>query len=245
MQISLPSVQSLLLETCLGEQRIATGTGFVVATPKGPILVTNWHVASGLDPRTKAPLSPTGLAPDRVHILHNVCGQMGKWLRRTERLVASGRPQWIEHPQLGERADVVALRLTQLSDVQLYPHVTHGTSFRVSPADPVSVVGFPFGIQGGGSLALWATGFMASEPDIDYLDLPVFLIDCRARPGQSGSAVIAQRNGGALMMDDGSTGLFAGPVTKFLGVYSGRINNDSDLGMVWKVRVVDALVASV
>lgn len=55
---------------------------------------------------------------------------------------------------------------------------------------------FPFGLAGGGSLAIWATGLMATEPEIDYNNQPTFLIDCRARPGQSVSAVIAHRNGG-------------------------------------------------
>jgi hypothetical protein len=45
-------------------------------------------------------------------------------------------------------------------------------------------------------------------------------------------------------MEDGSTAMFAGAVTKFLGVYSGRINAESDLGIVWKAQVVADLLAS-
>jgi hypothetical protein len=115
----------------------------------------------------------------------------------------------------------------------------------VGPAEAVSVVGFPFGIQGGGSLAVWASGFVASEPDIDYGDLPVFLIDCRSRPGQSGSAVIAHRSGGAVTMADGSTGVFGGPVTRFLGIYSGRVNDQSDLGIVWKASAIREITDSI
>ena len=112
-------------------------------------------------------------------------------------------------------------------------------------ADVVSVVGFPFGIAGGGSLAIWATGFIASEPDINYKDLPVFLIDSRSRPGQSGSPVVAHRNGGPVLLEDNSTHVFAEPVTRFLGVYSGRINQESDLGMVWKADALTALIGSI
>lgn len=115
----------------------------------------------------------------------------------------------------------------------------------MNPAESISVVGFPFGLQAGGSLAVWATGFVASEPQIDFNNLPVFLIDCRTRPGQSGSAVIIHRNGGSVAMQDGSSAIFSGPVTKFQGVYSGRINDQSDLGIVWKATAVAELVNSI
>lgn len=46
-------------------------------------------------------------------------------------------------------------------------------------------------------------------------------------------------------MQDGSTGIFDGPVTKFQGIYSGRINDQSDLGMVWKASAVAQLVEAV
>ena len=154
---------------------------------------------------------------------------------------------WIEHPTLGAKSDFVALQLRELDDVHLYPYdmVNTGPNLKVGPADSVSVVGFPFGLQVGGSMAIWATGFMASEPDININNLPVFLIDCRSRQGQSGSAVIAYRSGGMVAMQDGSSAAFSGPVTKFLGIYSGRINAESDLGIVWKASSIQELVVSV
>lgn len=112
------------------------------------------------------------------------------------------------------------------------------------PADPVSVVGFPFGRAAGGSLAIWATGFIASEPGIDQDQLPLFFVDCRTRPGQSGSAVIAYRNGGAVSMENGSTAVRTGVMCRFLGIYSGRINAESDIGMVWKAAAIKELVDS-
>ncbi|MBI3049963.1 MAG: hypothetical protein HYY76_16815 [Acidobacteria bacterium] len=141
---------------------------------------------------------------------------------------------------------MVALPLTALNDVELYPHeMLGGSEIFLGPADAVSVIGFPFGLQAGGSLAVWATGFIASEPEIDFNSLPTMLIDCRTRQGQSGSAVIAYRSGGAIAMADGSTSVFTGPISKFLGLYSGRINQESDLGLVWKASAVAELVGSV
>jgi len=66
----------------------------------------------------------------------------------------------------------------------------------------------------------------------------VFLIDCRSRKGQSGSPVIAYRNGVWTAYDDNTSGVPNGPQFRFLGVYSGRIHSESDLGMVWKPRAI-------
>ena len=80
--------------------------------------------------------------------------------------------------------------------------------------------------------------------DIDFRDLPVFLIDSRTRPGQAGSAVIAYRSGGSVAMTGGATAMFGGPASRFLGIYSGRINDQSDLGLVWKATALRDLVDS-
>ena len=155
-------------------------------------------------------------------------------------------PRWIEHPTLGAKADFVALKLTQLDDVDLHPYdpSNPGPKIHVGPADSVSVIGFPFGQTAGGAFGVWATGFLASEPIVEFAKLPIQLIDCRTRPGQSGSPVIAYRAGGAVAMDDGSSAMFAGPVDRFIGVYSGRINNESDLGIVWKASAIAELIAT-
>jgi hypothetical protein len=161
-------------------------------------------------------------------------------------LFRDGRILWFEHPGFAQQVDVVALPLTALGDVELYPHdVSGGAPIFVGPADTVSVIGFPFGLQAGGSLAVWATGFVASEPEVDFNGLPLMLVDCRSRPGQSGSAVIAYRSGGAVATIGGGTTIYGGPAWRFLGIYSGRVNEQSDLGLVWKAGAIADLLASV
>ena len=244
--ISLPSVQSLLIEMTFGTQGLSTGTAFVCESVKGPVLVTNWHNLAGRNPQTKQPISPTAAIPDSIRIVHNRAGQLGQWLVKSESLISNGKPRWIEHPSLGEKADFVALPLSDLEDVELYPYdVIGGPKIAMSPAEAISVVGFPFGLQVGGSLAVWATGFVASEPQINFNNLPIFLVDCRTRPGQSGSAVITHRNGGSVAMEDGSTSIFSGAATKIQGIYSGRVNDQSDLGVVWKASAIAQLLASI
>ncbi|MDO8778538.1 MAG: trypsin-like peptidase domain-containing protein [Burkholderiaceae bacterium] len=246
MQIAKPSVQSLLIEMQFNGQRLATGTAFVVQTAAGPHLVTNRHNVTGRHQETGEPLSKTGGIPNEIVIVHNQRGNFGSWVRRVELLEANDSPRWIEHPTLGPRADLVALRLTALDDVELFPHDLGSPEpqFVVGPADPVSVVGFPFGLTAGGTFAVWATGFVASEPSVDYNDLPILLIDCRSRQGQSGSPVLAYRSGGAVATAPGVATIFDGPVQRLMGIYSGRVNAESDLGFVWKVSAIQELVGA-
>lgn len=243
--IAKPSVQSLLIEMQFNGQSLSTGTAFVVNTPsRGPHLITNRHNVTGRHQDTGAPLSKTGGVPSDIVIVHNRKGALGQWVPRSESLYSNGSPRWIEHPALGAKADFVALPLTQLADVELYPYdpPNPGPDIQVGPADTVSVIGFPFGITAGGAFGVWATGFLASEPDVDFNNLPVVLIDCRSRQGQSGSPVLAYRAGGAVAMKNGGSAVFGGPVERFIGIYSGRINPESDLGIVWKASAIAELL---
>lgn len=91
---------------------------------------------------------------------------MGEWVVRVEPLLAGGSPQWVEHPTLGAQADFVGLPLTQLADVQLYPYDLENTgpAFVCGPADAVSVIGFPFALQAGGSFAVSLSANMSETP---------------------------------------------------------------------------------
>jgi hypothetical protein len=140
--------------------------------------------------------------------------------------------------------DVVALELTDRSGIDTYAHNpwTTDPAIAFGVADRLSIIGFPFGITGGGALGIWVQGTVATEPGIDFNDLPCFLIDSRTRPGQSGSPVITYHAGGAVPMQDGGTAIFGGPIEQFLGVYSGRITDQSDLGFVWKAAALRAIL---
>lgn len=246
LSILQPSVMSLLLQMRAGGQVISTGTGFVMDSPAGPVLITNWHNLSGRRPDNGASLSNSGAVPDEVVVFHNK-GSVGTWTQRLEPLYRpGGAPRWIEHPKHGKAVDVVALPLTSLDEVSLFPYPADGgPDVAWGPAEPISVVGFPFGLTAGGCLAIWATGFVASEPDLNFNGLPCFLIDCRARPGQSGSAVIALRDGSAIRRRDGSVSMMSGSIWPLLGVYSGRINEQSDLGIVWKVEAIQEILTAI
>jgi hypothetical protein len=114
----------------------------------------------------------------------------------------------------------------------------------VAPAETVSVIGFPFGLSSFGKFPIWATGFMAQEMTLMTPESPVFLVDCRTRQGQSGSPVIAYRPFGFRKVQGNkiSSTLGATHAWEFLGIYSGRVNDESDLGRVWHVSVVEEVL---
>ncbi|NEI50504.1 serine protease [Rhizobium leguminosarum] len=247
MAIYEESLKSLFLEMSVNGNRLSSGTGFICTSPIGPVLITNRHNVTGRHQDTGQPLSSTGGVPDKISIRHNRLGHTGETLLKDEALFdPEGEPRWIEHPTLGAGADFVALPLSNTyGGLQLhyYDPSAPGPAFKIGPTAIISVLGFPFGISGGASLAVWATGFVASEPDVDYGGKPTFLIDCRTRQGQSGSPVIAYRHGSA-DLETGGTMMFDQPLTRFLGIYSGRVNAEADLGIVWKARAIAELIAS-
>jgi hypothetical protein len=243
--IARPSAASLLLQPQANGQSLGYATGFLVKRGEAVFLATNWHVVSGRRTDTSESLHPSGAIPDSLSIVHNVAGQLGSWTARVERLIDDDdRPLWQEHPTHGRRVDAVALPLTDLGGVEAigYDLSNPGPDTLLGAAGPVSVIGFPFGRTGGGAFGIWIQGTVATEPEIDFDDLPSFLIDSRTRPGQSGSPVISYYAGGMVPMADGGSAVFGGPVERFLGIYSGRINSESDLGFVWKLGAIRDIV---
>lgn len=244
-RISQPSVQSLYIEMVANGHTIARATAFVAQAEVGDsFLITNRHNVTGRNQETGEPLcKQTAAIPDTLRVHHNASCGLGSFVAVEVPLYIDCTPTWIEHPTLGNAADFVALRIAQTPDIELYPYrARQDAHMQLEPAQTVSVVGFPFGERTGPSFAVWATGFVASEPEIDHGGRPVFLIDCRSRVGQSGSPVILHnRSGGVSTHENGSE--VTNVLNRLLGVYSGRINEDSDLGVVWKAyALADLLV---
>lgn len=242
--IARPSKASVLLKLSFQDRELATASGFIVKHNDCHFLITNWHVVTGRHAETGKPMHKMGSVPDRVTILYNKDGALGDPLPKVERLYAAESPLWREHPVHGHQVDVVALEIHDLNGVDLHTHDPWASSgVSIDVAQPVSIVGFPFGLRGGG-LAIWVQGTIASEPTRDYDGLPRFLIDSRTRQGQSGSPVIAYYAGGVTTMGVGHLVLADNPIEQLLGVYSGRISPESDLGFVWKAEAVQAILAS-
>lgn len=172
---------------------------------------------------------------------------MGQWLGfEYPILLENGDPAWIEHPRFGKDADVIALPIKVPPSVQIYPYNVRkpNNELLIRPSDVVSVIGFPFGKSAGGMFPIWVSGFLASEMNVNYDDMPIFLIDCRTRQGQSGSPVLAVRYD-TVTYKNGDIAMGATAHAELLGIYSGRINEQSDIGKVWKRSLIDELVSSI
>ncbi len=237
------TTKSVLIQTYFNETHLGWGTGFVIDSRRGPLLISARHVFTGRHQDSSLPLHSACGIPNRILVWLIHGPQLGSWQACEQPiLTASEQPLWIEHPTFGALADVAALPLHVPDSVRVKPYDlgVPQVQLRIGPADVVSVVGFPFGLSAGGRFAIWVTGFVASDIGLNYGEYPRFLIDCRSRPGQSGSPVVARREGTYNTTQGVMVG--AGQVTELLGVYSGRVNEESDLGFVWKLSVLRELV---
>lgn len=256
LKIEIPSLKSLFIEMYFGEQLLSTGTAILAAIDKNSrcAVVTNRHNVTGRHQETGECLSKTLGIPDNI-IIHFHCSEskIGQWRKIKLPLYRDdGTAFWIEHPRLGGSADIVALNVKWGSDVLCFPYYIETEPDRIgmliSPAEPVSVIGFPFGISTTkiGKMPVWTTGFLAQELELVTEENPVFLIDCRSRQGQSGSPVIAFRvsNYRRQRGEQITTTISPEIAWEFLGIYSGRINPESDLGRVWHVSALKELLVA-
>jgi len=241
----------LLLSLQTKSQHLAWATGFIAESPIGPVLITCRHVLTGRDNQTNKPLSKTAAIPDEVIIRHNggnSSENISKVVSITQPLLDNnGKQLWFEHPVKGCSIDVVALPIKVEPLIVLIKSSLGVGDPKIicRPSEFVNVIGFPFGKSGPGQFAIWSTGSIASETSIPFDGLPVFLIDCRSKSGQSGAPVVAYRTT-SIVTEDGNIGIGTGnAASRFLGVYSGRIHPDTDIGMVWSANTVLELVKSI
>lgn len=246
------SKTSLLIEQYFNETKLGVATGFVIEKEGNLYLAMNWHVATGKNPNTGENLSVTGGLPNALVIWHYVKSTSPNSLEWTSVRVQLYKndgedihKKWIEHPK-GQRVDVVLLPLEDTGHVQIntFNLDLAFTDMLPAPAMPVSIIGFPFGRTAGGVLPIWVTGFIASEPYVDIDEMPLFYVNASGRSGLSGSPVVLRPSGG-YHTTEGHFILSGGYQTKFMGIYSGRICNDSDICRVWKPIVFDQILGNI
>jgi hypothetical protein len=238
-QISIDplSLRSLFIFFTKQETCLYSASGFLIEKKNRYYLITNYHVLSSDE--------QNDMKPDKVLIYHHSTSRLGSWEIKTEELYSSNEPRWIEH-KFGNKIDVIALPLEKTDlTIKLYPLDLNLSNIDmiIHPAMPVSIIGFPLGIKPG--FPIWKTGHIASDPDIDFNDEPIFLIDATTKSGMSGSPVFVQMNGG-YQTKKGANILSGRPITKFLGIYSSRFGTKAegsiDIGKVWKPHVISEIL---
>lgn len=254
IELAQPSLMSLFVRARRAQfdptkepLQLATATAFVAEYRGAYYLVSNWHVVTGLDPITGAQLGSASAMPDRLTVAHNSPTRLAAWVQRDHLLYDDeGSAAWFVHPTRGREVDVIALPLPPATElgVQYLAYEAAGPDNPVDagPSKDVSIIGFPFGRGSVGGIGIWARGTIASEPDLPYEGDPVFLIDSRTREGQSGSPVIVYSTGELWVFRSGDSEAGGPPRWELLGVYSGRISDESDTGRVWTAGALAQII---
>lgn len=237
------------------DQVTGSATGFILEENSKYYLITNWHVITNRNPAdSTANLvkvknkdgteSRIDIAdPEKIRVYFHG-KELGTWIPTALNLYEEGKKKWLEHP-LGRRIDVVALPLNftkdQKDEISLYSinFEDYNDDIVKYPSINLSIIGFPLGFSSFGRFPIWKTGQLASDFDLNFDNLPVFLIDAATRGGMSGSPVIIRQRGATYTRNSFGMG---GQVQQFLGVYSGRLPGDSDIGIVWKVKCLEEII---
>jgi hypothetical protein len=247
----------LKLQMSFRETKLAIGTGFFYKLDERTHLVTTWHNVTGRHPETNQPLHSEGGIPDRMTIGvpydFEKDGLQGiEWKWRKVSLYTDDQmqcPAWYEHPTHRSRVDVVTMPISGTEETALFIANDQRLKLdliKLAPSLDVFILGFPKGMSGGGHFPIWKRGSIATEPDIDLDGLPKLLIDTATREGMSGAPVFAQRSSYWIPEDkEKPDDSVFGIGRRFLGVYSGRVGDNSfqaQLGIVWKPSAIEEVI---
>lgn len=245
MTIDGYSFASHLIEMKLGGVVLASATGFIYRGLGPEFLITNWHNVTGRDPVTLKALP--GGEPDRIDVhLHGPEPSQPGPIVTCPLFDDEDEPAWLEHPDRARGIDVAAVPIsTEPGAVLAINEVSSMLKLAVHVGTEVFVLGFPFRLSASG-LPIWKRASIASEPDIDLDGLPKLLVDTASRPGMSGSPVILRHWGNVHDRAGQPSSRETG--SRFLGIYSGRVVAadplEAQLGIVWKARVIDEMIAT-
>ena len=257
-QCSLFSVymETTIINHCTGgEITLSNATGSLYQQNGQSFLVTNWHVLSGRNAETGAPLDSTGALPEKVTVFFPQDGAIGASIKESYCLKdRQGEYAWLQHSR-GRDIDIALLPIDLPKGISTVPinSINEARGIKEFPPNiyvgqEVFVLGFPLGIRNAGELPIWKKASIASEPMV-----PVggnefkILIDTATREGMSGSPVIIAGSPDAHVQFDQSTQTVAfRPYKLFVGIYSGRICGKDELaaqlGIVWKENAIREII---
>jgi len=240
------SLGTLYLQPMCREHTLSTATGFVIRHGPYYFIVTNWHVVTGVNPATDLCIDKNLMEPTKIKVFFHKEGALGEWLEYEMPLFDSiSERVWLEHPD-GKAVDVVLIRIPPIVGIKVYTINDALSADRalLAPAYPVSIVGYPLGLNIGGKWPIWKTGHVASDVVLDYSAKPAFLIDATTKSGMSGSPVIIRTKGPFVIHGGGMVAQSSNYVTNLIGIYSGRIDCRSEIGICWKTSVIDEIIES-
>jgi hypothetical protein len=208
-------------------------------------------VVSGRNPETGECLSETGAIPNSLHEFFPTeidGGVEYSSCQVVQLLDTEDKATWIEKRVNDRYIDVALIPITVDSKFRIFCIEDAEEPFNENPlvevTSPLYVLGYPFGRQWG-MLPIWKKATIASEPEYEIDEgLPFFFVDSASRSGMSGSPVVLFEKRPITMINEKEEKI-SRHITKFIGVYSGRIGvndvGDVQLGRVWKADVIDEL----
>ncbi|MEW5844325.1 MAG: serine protease [Bacteroidota bacterium] len=247
------SQTSYYVECLFDNLTISTGTCFFFKERDDYFLITNWHIVTGKNPQNKTCLRKDGAIPNKIKVKIFKNSEYIEWTDLIINLQDDNfNDLWLEHSIYKEKVDVVALKVQiptdkLIFDIEQFIEPYNENTF-AEIRDDVFIIGFPFGIKGGGEFPLWKRASIASEPDIDIDDLPKLFVDTASRPGMSGSPVIYKERRSVMIGNSSpkTATKFSRYFMQFIGVYSGRIGAENELkaqlGIVWKSSVIKEII---
>lgn len=229
------------LESRFGDIRLSAGTGLCVSRAGRTYLATARHNFTGRHATTNQPLSPTAAIPDKISAwFHHQDFSREAWTELEFRILDDeGHPLWLAH--LNRSIDLAVLPFSPRSALVPSLNLDGYTGLpQIAPGKHIHLIGFPLGRASHGHIPIWNTGALATELMIDFNALPMFLVDCTARPGNSGSPVFVETGYTATAQAFGTERTF--PELAVLGIYTGRLDERSDIGMAWKLPAVVEII---
>lgn len=177
-------------------------TGFFIRAKGAILLVTNWHVVSGLNPvdPTKAGSPPPQYLKVTVISRRRSVAELSVPLYDDQM-----RPRWYEHP-MRHAVDLALIDLPEalgehFNFVDIHS-VEDASDIAVAVAKDVFILGYPFskaelegefGQNAPYYLPIWKRGSIATEPAVP-LGGRVLLIDSLSRAGMSGAPVLVSED---------------------------------------------------
>ncbi|OBZ10740.1 hypothetical protein A8L34_19420 [Bacillus sp. FJAT-27264] len=245
------SYSSYYAEVMFNEMKLSNATCFFYQYNERNYLVTNWHVVSGRNSITGETLNQHGAIPNilKVNLFFQQDVYMDLKSLNIKLYTESDEPTWFEWKEGHRYIDVAIIPVITPEEYRIFPINMLGDAYNEDTTplvrEDVFILGYPFGVDGGGGLPIWKRGSIASEPSIDIEGLPMLYVDTASRSGMSGSPVIYKERRPITLMDSQKK-ITSRYRTKFVGVYSGRIGADDEfkaqLGIVWKADIIEKMI---
>lgn len=235
-----------------GNEKLSTATGFFWRHESRVLLITNWHVLSGREPKTGQPKSKDGVLPNFIEFhfrpkehLNSITSVNCPLHDRNE------NNTWMQCAKYGQKLDIAFLDLTDMLNNLSAKQKINSTPTCINDlklefdmdlflGSDVFITGFPLGLIKTDVFPIWKRGSIATEPHFPVDGLPCFLVDATTKEGMSGAPVLARTFN--MVGHSGGMSLGGAVYTQFLGVYSGRYlgadATEAHLGIVWRAEAL-------